>query len=302
MMRRLLALIAAWTLALAPATAWSASVGLPSLPARGTAVGTDIIPIQPTGGVYLFQIPLSGLQTFFNSSLISGAPATGNCAKWISAIQLGDAGAPCPAATALANTVFAGPTSGGAVAPTFRALVTADYGSATITGASIVTNTVANANLAQMATNTIKANNTGGTANAADLTVAQTAAMLAGTTSTTLAAGNDARFATTPQNSQSAAYTLVLADAGGQIYHPSADVTARIITIPANASVAFLIGTKIDLVNDCSAGAWTISITTDTLVLFPAGTTGSRTIAACGEATLSKVTATRWTIVGAGVS
>ena len=69
MMRRLLALIAAWTLALAPATAWSASVGLPSLPARGTAVGTDIIPIQPNGGTFLQQITLSGLQSWINSTV-----------------------------------------------------------------------------------------------------------------------------------------------------------------------------------------------------------------------------------------
>jgi hypothetical protein len=51
-------------------------------------------------------------------------------------------------------------------------------GSAGVTGANIATNTVANTNLAQMATNTIKGNNTGGTANAADLTAAQVAAIL----------------------------------------------------------------------------------------------------------------------------
>lgn len=104
------------------------------------------------------------------------------------------------------------------------------------------------------------------------------------------------------QNNQSAAYTFALTDAGQQVYHPSSDTTARTWTIPANASVAFAIGTKIDVVNDCSAGALTIAITSDTLVWFTAGSTGSRTLAACGEATLSKVGATRWVIIGSGVS
>jgi len=109
------------------------------------------------------------------------------------------------------------------------------------------------------------------------------------------------------QNSQSAAYTFAMNatgtdDLGFQVYHPSADVTARTWTIPANSGTPFPIGTKIDVVNDCSAGALTIAITTDTLVWFPSGGSGSRTVAACGEATLSKVTSTRWVITGTGIS
>jgi hypothetical protein len=105
-----------------------------------------------------------------------------------------------------------------------------------------------------------------------------------------------------PQNSQSAAYTLVLADAGKHIYHPSADTTARIWTIPANSSVAFPVGTAIVFVNDFSAGAITLSITSDTLVYTPDGTTGSRTIAAGGVATCIKVTSTRWLISGTKIT
>ena len=98
------------------------------------------------------------------------------------------------------------------------------------------------------------------------------------------------------QNSQSATYTLVLTDAWKHIYHPSADTTARIWTIPANASVAFPIGTAVTFINDTSAGTITISITTDTLVLAGAGTTWSRTLTANGIATAVKVTSTRWII------
>jgi hypothetical protein len=109
-------------------------------------------------------------------------------------------------------------------------------------------------------------------------------------------------YDTIPQNSQSAAYTLVLSDAEKHIYHPSADTTARVWTIPANSSVAYPIGTAITFVNDTSAGAITISITTDTLVLAGAGTTGSRTLAASGIATALKVTSTRWIISGTNLT
>jgi hypothetical protein len=105
-----------------------------------------------------------------------------------------------------------------------------------------------------------------------------------------------------PQNSQSAAYTLVLADAGKNIYHPSADTTARTWTIPANSSVAFPVGTAVTFINDTSAGVITIAITTDTLVLAKDGTTGSRTLAANGMATAIKMTSTRWMISGAGLT
>lgn len=107
---------------------------------------------------------------------------------------------------------------------------------------------------------------------------------------------------TMPQNSQSAAYTLVLGDANKHIYHPSSDTTARTWTIPANASVAFQVGTAITFVNDTSGGAITIAITSDTLVLAGAGTTGSRTLAANGIATAVKVASTRWLINGTGLS
>jgi hypothetical protein len=104
-------------------------------------------------------------------------------------------------------------------------------------------------------------------------------------------------------NSQSADYTLVLGDQGKCIYHPPADTTARAWTIPANASVAFPIGTAITFDNDYGAGAITIAITSDTLVLVgSAGSTGPRTLATGGRATAHKVTSTRWRISGTGLT
>lgn len=113
---------------------------------------------------------------------------------------------------------------------------------------------------------------------------------------------NEVGFRHIPQNSNSAAYTLVLADAGKHIFHPSADTTARTFTIPANSAVTFPIGTAITFINQNGAGVVTIAITTDTMRLAGAGTTGSRTLAANGVATAVKVTSTEWMINGTGLT
>lgn len=105
-----------------------------------------------------------------------------------------------------------------------------------------------------------------------------------------------------PQNSRSAAYTLVLADSGKHILHPSADTTARTWTIPANASVAYPVGTALTFINQNGAGVVTIAITTDEMRLSPAGTTGNRTLVANGIATAVKLTATVWLISGTGLT
>ena len=120
--------------------------------------------------------------------------------------------------------------------------------------------------------------------------------------STTTINGTVIGYREIPQNSQSAAYTLVAGDAAKHIFHPSADTTTRIWTIPANAAVAFPIGTAVTFVNQVSGGVVTIAITTDTMRLAGPGTTGSRTLAANGIATALKVTATEWLISGTGLT
>lgn len=128
-------------------------------------------------------------------------------------------------------------------------------------------------------------------------TFSSTGLAVVGTVSDTL---GDVRII--PQNSQSAAYTLVLADAGKHILHPAADTTARIFTVPANGTVPYPIGTAITIINQNAAGVITIAITTDTMYLAGAGTTGSRTLAANGICTLIKITATIWIISGTGLT
>jgi len=112
---------------------------------------------------------------------------------------------------------------------------------------------------------------------------------------------NSVGYLNIPQNSQSAAYTCVLADAGKHIFHPSSDANARTFTIPANSSVAYPIGTAITFVNMTSQVV-TIAITTDTMYLSSAGTTGSRSLAQYGSATALKITSTSWIISGSGLT
>ena len=102
--------------------------------------------------------------------------------------------------------------------------------------------------------------------------------------------------------SKSAAYTFVITDAFKTYLHPAADTTARIWTIPANASVAFQVGTEIYLENETLGGVITVTITSDTLLLMPTGTTADVAIAASGYAVLKKLTATKWGIRGGGLT
>ena len=114
-------------------------------------------------------------------------------------------------------------------------------------------------------------------------------------------AANTVGFRNIPQNSKSADYTLVLADSGKHILHPAADTNTRTFTIPANASVAFAIGTAVTFIN-MTANVVTIAITSDTMYLSDAGTTGSRSLAQYGSATAIKITATNWVISGSGLT
>jgi hypothetical protein len=124
-----------------------------------------------------------------------------------------------------------------------------------------------------------------------------------GNLSSCTADGTDAvGFRNIPQNAQTGNYTLVLADAGKHIYHAVGAGAGDTYTIPANGSVAYPIGTAITFINDDATNAVTIAITTDTLVLSPGTTTGSRTLATGGVATAIKVTSTRWIISGSGLT
>lgn len=112
---------------------------------------------------------------------------------------------------------------------------------------------------------------------------------------------NSVGFRNVPFNSQSAAYTTVLADSGKVIFHPSTDATIRTFTIDSNANVPYVIGTAITFIN-MTTQVVTIAITSDTMYLSGAGTTGSRSLALYGSATAIKMTSTTWLISGTNLT
>ena len=179
-------------------------------------------------------------------------------------------------------------------------------GATTITGAAILNSTLAVTGATTLTTAlgvtsggtglaTLPANNVligNGTSTVASVAPGASGNILTsnGTSWTSVASTSGVSF---PQNSQSANYTLVIGDAGKQIFHPVADTTIRTYTIPANASVAFPIGTVVLFTVENGGATVNVAITSDTLV-FGSGTTGTVAVLANNTLMAIKVTATKW--------
>jgi hypothetical protein len=126
---------------------------------------------------------------------------------------------------------------------------------------------------------------------------------LAGTDSTTMTfppASASVGYLNVPQNSKSADYTTLAADAGKHILHPTADNNPRTFTIDSHANLPYAVGTVLTFINQINTV--TIAITADTMKLAGAGTTGDRTLAANGIATAVKLENTVWIISGTGLT
>ena len=125
-------------------------------------------------------------------------------------------------------------------------------------------------------------------------------AALTGTTTIqdAAAASFTAGYLDVPQSLKTANYQLVLADRGKSVVMNGSSLT---LTVPANGTVAFPIGTAIVVIN-IAATSLSVAITTDTMTLVNTTTTGTRTLAQNAMATLVKVGATSWIIAGLGVT
>lgn len=100
-------------------------------------------------------------------------------------------------------------------------------------------------------------------------------------------------------NSQSVNYTLTLDDAGKTILHAAGAGAGHTFTIPANAAVAYPVGTEIVFANR-DGNSVSIAINSDTLILASTFTTGTRTLAAQAMAIARKVASTIWLIGSEG--
>lgn len=107
-------------------------------------------------------------------------------------------------------------------------------------------------------------------------------------------------YSNVPFHSVSGSYTPVLADAAKTLDC----LASTAITLPLNASVAYPIGTVITILADFGSGSMTVAAGAgDTLFLGGSiGTTGTRTIAPIGLATVLRLSTTQWVINGSGVT
>jgi hypothetical protein len=92
----------------------------------------------------------------------------------------------------------------------------------------------------------------------------------------------------------------ILSDKGRTVGFTGANA-GQTMTIPANGSVTYPIGTFLAWDND-GVNSFSIAITTDTLIFADDASTGTRTLAPGGAAVAQKIAATRWKIAGAGLS
>ena len=259
------------------------SANLASALTDETGSGAAVFATSPTLVTPLLGTPTSGTLTNCTGLPIStGVSGLGSgVGTWLAT----------PSSANLASALTDETGSGAAVFATSPTLVTPTLGAATATSVNKVTITAP----ASSSTLTV--------ADGKTLT-ASNSITLAGTDSTTMTfpgASANIGYLEVPANAQSTSYTLVLADSGKAIDHPSTDNNARTFTIPANASVAYAVGTVISFSN-MAAAALTIAITTDTLYWAGTGTTGSRTLAQYGVATARKLTSTTWLISGVGLT
>jgi hypothetical protein len=138
------------------------------------------------------------------------------------------------------------------------------------------------------------------TANVTGITIGSSSikSTLFPTDGTTSTAAAGVGFMGMPQVSTSTSRTFAATDAGKHIY---VTATGQTLTIPANSSVAFPIGTTIVVING-SGVSTSIAITTDTLRLSNSASTGTRTLASNGMATLVKINSTEWMAGGNGLT
>lgn len=122
-----------------------------------------------------------------------------------------------------------------------------------------------------------------------------------GTSSGTVAAGNDSRFSSLTTSNKTGAYSFALTDAGRAIRQNSASAFAW--TINPNSTTAFPVGSVITVRNKVTGGIITLTRGAG-VALYIAGETTSKDVALApgGMATLYQEATNVWVVAGAGLS
>jgi hypothetical protein len=186
------------------------------------------------------------------------------------------------------------------------ATITASGSALAIPASSTLTTPIITTNITTTSTTFALINTTATTVNFAGaattaLNIGASGAPITGfaATATTSSTASSLGYLGLPQSATATTATLAIGDAGKHIYVTTASQT---ITIPANGTVAYPIGTTITFIAGPSATTVSIAITSDTMRLAGGALTGTRTLAANGMATAVKVASTTWYINGVGLT
>lgn len=261
------------------------TVNVTSIGGTGTIASWTISPTVSAGSV-----TLTGSETLTNKTLttpVLSSTASGTTAGMVGynsgALTFGDGSAQRTVATLNGSQTFTNKTidtAGTNVLKINGNTLSATAGTATVTIPNSTDTLVGRDTTDTLTNKTLTAPTINGATINAATTVSDT-----GTIATT-----SAGFRGTPQSSN-ATGTLALTDNGKALFVSTNQ------TIPANASVAFPIGSTIVIINT-SASSITIAITSDTLRQAGTSNTGTRTLAAYGACTLIKQGSTTWWIMG----
>jgi len=216
----------------------------------------------------------TGCTSFISCNLVifSGAITSGHCTQWSATGTVIDSGAACGSGS---SSAFASITS------------------STNTSAAMVCGTGCSIGFSGSGTNAAT------TALAAASTPGQcTGGQFATGVASSFNANCSTPTGTVTQRNVTSNDTMVIGDANNKIYINCASACTE--TIPANASVAFIVPTRIHIYVSAASAVVTLQIVSDTLTFSPVNATGPRTLAAGADVYLDKDVTTAWHTTGTG--